>query len=588
MHGGMALRTLFLTALVAAAMLPPHGQSAAQNARREIRAVWLTTLLGLDWPSASLRGNAEAQRQALRDILDDLRRKNYNTVFFQVRSRGNAMYRSSYEPWASELTGVLGRDPGWDPLAFAIEECHARGLQLHAWFNVSRVWSKGEPPSATPAHVSRLHPEWVQRFGEDLWIDPGIPEARAYTVRVAEEMVRNYAVDGIHFDYVRYPDRGFRDENTYQRHGGGKSIDDWRRDNVSALVREMYQRCTAIRPSLQVGSAPIGIYQNLPTAKGWEGRNAIAQDSRRWLREGYHDYVAPQIYWGLTRKGSRIDFEALVEDWKRGSSSRQVVAGVAAYKENVQPWLADHIDAARDRGADGVVFFRYEHVKGNALGGRFDRMAIPPAMTWRDPLRPNPPLRLRNENGLLTWDAPVRATDGDVAAWYAVYRHGRTEGDEQLLALLPARTMQWPETREASASSGRVAFTGNAEDYSVTALDAFWNESAAAGSGIAIAAANEAPGVAAPSMPVFGPRISTPIAAGGNTILLGYELDHAAFVRLRLMDSNGAELLVLIDGWQGAGTHIVGIERDRMPEDTQRYIFEAGETRTIMDFIVEP
>lgn len=584
MRGSMAVRTLFLTTLLVVSLLPPLQQSTAQNARREIRAVWLTTLLGLDWPAAALRGNAEAQKQALRDILDDLRRKNYNTVIFQVRSRGNAMFRSSFEPWASELTGVLGCDPGWDPLAFAIEECHARGLQLHAWFNVSRIWSKGEPPASTPAHVALAHPEWVQRFGEDLWIDPGIPEARAYTVRVAEEMVRNYAVDGIHFDYVRYPDRGFKDEDTYLRHGGGKNIDDWRRDNISALVRETYRRCTALRPSLQVGSAPIGIYQNLPTAKGWEGRNAIAQDSRRWLREGYHDYVAPQIYWGLTRKGSKIDFEALVEDWKRGSSSRQVIAGVAAYKENVQPWLADHIDAARDRGADGVVFFRYEHVKGSALGGRFDRPAIPPAMTWRDPLRPNPPLRVRAEHGRLSWDAPVRATDGDVATWYAVYRRGRADGDEQLLALLPARTLQWPAPGASPTSDG-ATFSGNADDYSVTALDAFWNESAAARTAVAVADAE--PGAAAPSMPVFGPRISTPIAAGGNTILLGYELDHAAFVRLRLMDSNGAELLVLIDGWQGAGTHIVGIERDRMPDDVQRYIFEAGETRTIMDFIVE-
>jgi uncharacterized lipoprotein YddW (UPF0748 family) len=583
-----AAAPMLLAAMIVAASLLPAGHAEAQHARREVRAVWLTTLLGLDWPASSLRGNIGAQKQALRDILDDLRRKNYNTVFFQVRSRGNAMYRSSFEPWASELSGTLGRDPGWDPLAFAIEECHARGMQLHAWFNVCRVWSRGEPPASDPVHVVRAHPEWVQRFGDDLWIDPGIPEAREFTVRVAEELAANYAIDGLHFDYVRYPDRGFKDDDTYRRHGRGKSIDDWRRDNISALVREAYQRCTAVRPSLQVGSAPIGIYQNLPTAKGWEGRNAIFQDSRRWLREGYHDYVAPQIYWGLVRKGSRIDFEALVEDWKRGTSARQVIAGVAAYKDNVQPWLADHIDAARDRGADGVVFFRYEHVKGDALGGRFDRRAIPPAMPWRDPLRPNPPMRLRTENGVLAWDEPVPASDGDIAAWYAVYRRGSTEGTDELLTLLPSAMRRWPTPGNASHTDGAAAqFTGRAEDYTVTALDAFWNESAASGTAIAIASAETEPGIPAPSMPVFGPRISTPVAAGEGTILLGYELDHAAFVRLRLMDEHGAEAVVLVDGWQEAGTHVMGLVRDRLPTNVRRYIFEAGDMRSIMDFTVE-
>ena len=166
------------------------GSATAQPARRELRGVWLTTLLGLDWPAASMRGNTAAQQQTLRDILDDLQRRRFNTVFFQVRSRGNALYRSALEPWASELTGTLGRDPGWDPLAFVIVEAHARGMSVHAWFNVCRVWSKGEPPLSTPRHVVRAHPEWVQRFGDDLWIDPGIPEAREYTIRVMEDLVR--------------------------------------------------------------------------------------------------------------------------------------------------------------------------------------------------------------------------------------------------------------------------------------------------------------------------------------------------------------------------------------------------------------
>ncbi|MDT8325062.1 MAG: family 10 glycosylhydrolase, partial [Bacteroidota bacterium] len=399
------MRTLRVCILTIALLLAFGDTADAQQARRELRGAWLTTLLGLDWPSAALRGNPAAQQQALRDILDDLQRQHFNAVFFQVRSRGNAMYHSSLEPWASELTGTLGRDPGWDPLAFAIREAHARGMVLHAWFNVCRVWSAGHPPASSPTHIVRAHPEWVQRFGDDMWMDPGIPEAREYTLRVMEDLVRRYPIDGIHFDYIRYPDRGFVDDATYRRYGRGVNRDDWRRDNVSILVRDAFTRLTRIRPSLVVGSAPIGIYRNIPGAKGWEGRNAIFQDSRRWLREGYHDYVVPQIYWGLTRRGSRIDFEALVEDWKRDASGRHVYAGVAAYKKEIAPWLQEHVDATRDRGADGVVFFRYEHVRENGFSGRFDDCALPPALSWRDNVRPHPPLDLRLENGTLSWRA---------------------------------------------------------------------------------------------------------------------------------------------------------------------------------------
>jgi uncharacterized lipoprotein YddW (UPF0748 family) len=551
-----------------------YTQLQGQEMRRELRGVWLTTLLGLDWPAASLRGNIDAQQQALRDILDDLVGQRYNTVFFQVRSRGNAMYRSGYEPWAAELTGKLGADPGWDPLAFAIEECHARGLELHAWFNVYRVWSRGEAPSSVPGHVTRTHPQWVQRFGDDVWMDPGIPEARAFLVRVAEDLVRNYPIDGLHFDYVRYPDRGFRDDDTYSRYGKGRNRDEWRRENVNAFVRDAYKRCTAIRPSLQVGSAPIGIYRNLPTARGWEGRNAIFQDSRRWLQDGYHDYVAPQIYWGLLRKGSRIDFEALVEDWKHESHGRHVYAGIAAYKENVLPWLADHIDATRDRGGDGVVFFRYEHVRRNGLGRRFERRMLAPPLTWRDPVRPNPPRTLRKESDSLRWTPPVPAADGDIASRYAIYRQHEAGGSDELLAVLPSSQTAWFIPAEIRQ-----------EELIVTALDAFRNESAAAGLAPLLAAAPEL--LPAPSMPAFGPRIAPPIAVTDDLILLGYELEKAAFVRLRLMDAGGAEVMVLLDGWQPAGMHILGIDRSRLQENISRYIFETGDFRSIMEFAVD-
>jgi len=536
--------------------------------------VWLTTLLGLDWPVSSLRGDVVAQQKALRDMFDDLERRNFNVVFFQVRSRGNAMYRSSMEPWGSELTGSLGKDPGWDPLDFAIREARQRGLELHAWFNVFRVWSKGYPPVSSPRHIALAQPSWVQRFGDDLWLDPGIPEAREYTIRVMEDIVRRYDVDGIHFDYCRYPDRGFNDEATWRQYGSGSARDDWRRNNVNHLVEHAYRRLTAIRPGLIVGSAPIGIYRNLPTARGWEGRNAIYQDSRAWLEGGYHDYVAPQIYWGLTRNGSRIDFEALVRDWSRHDAGRHVYPGVAAYKNEIAPYLHEHIDATRIEGADGVVFFRYEHIRGESFRGRFDQKTLAPPLTWRDYIRPNPPRALRvsrnDDVTIASWDTPIPATDGDTASWYAVYAARDEHSINMLHAVLPATV--------------RTCTLRGVASVLVTAVDKARNESAAAS---VEAPASEPVVLPAPSIPVSVARVSSLVPFAGTLALLGFELPHTMFVRLRLMDENGAEVQVLLDEFIDAGLHVIGIELERLRKNVVSYIFEIGDERFNLPFEID-
>ncbi|MCZ7558168.1 MAG: family 10 glycosylhydrolase [Bacteroidia bacterium] len=554
--------------------IPFAGRGMAQQYggtdQRELRGVWLTTLLGLDWPQASLRGNIEAQKKALRTILDDVRRKNFNTVFFQVRSRGNALYRSTLEPWCSELTGTLGKDPGWDPLAFAITEARERGLELHAWFNVFRVWSAGAPPQSSPPHLALAYPSWVRRFGDDLWMDPGIPEAREYTLRVMEELVRNYDIDGIHLDYCRYADRGFDDEATWRRYGeNGMTKDDWRRNNVNALVEAAYKRLSAIRPSLIVGSAPIGIYQNLPTARGWEGRNAISQDSRAWLAGGYHDYVVPQMYWGLSRNGSRIDFEALVADWSRNASGRHVHAGVAAYKEDIHPHLAEHVDAARAQGASGVVFFRYEHIRDAGFSGRFDRKMLPPPLTWKDAIPPNPVRNLRrspDEHGTRwSWDAPLAAPDGESARWYAVMER-RDGGRRVLRELLPAHTTHF------------VAGEATAE-IRILAVDRARNLSR-----------DDEETLVATTKPVAHGRSPEARAAravfvADDLMLLGYELPRPAHVRLRLLDEDSAELALLYDGYADAGVHVLGVELDKLDGEAAHTVFESGELRVVLPVV---
>jgi uncharacterized lipoprotein YddW (UPF0748 family) len=549
-----------------------NAQQYGAKDQRELRGVWLTTLLGLDWPQASLRGNIDAQKSALREILDDVRRRNFNAVFFQVRSRGNAMYRSTLEPWCSELTGTLGKDPGWDPLAFVIAEARERGLELHAWFNVFRVWSAGMPPQSMPSHLAHVHPDWVKRYGDDLWMDPGIPEAREYTLNVMEELIRGYDVDGIHFDYCRYADRGFDDEATWRRYGNSRTTkDDWRRSNVNALVEAAYRRLTAIRPALIIGSAPIGIYQNLPTARGWEGRNAIFQDSRAWLSGAYHDYVVPQIYWGLTRNGSRIDFEALVADWSRNASGRHVYAGVAAYKNDIRPHLAGHVDAVRAQGAAGVVFFRYEHIRGEGFSGRFDEKTLSPPLVWKDAVPPNPVRNLRrsSENGdtKLSWDAPLPAQDGETPWWYAVMER-RHDGSRVLRELLPAARTQ-------------VVVKDAATDISILAVDRARNVSADIDETVAI--------LVAPRVVPHGrsqkARAARPVFVGDGLLLLGYELPRPAHVRLRLLDEDNAELALLFDGYSNAGVHVLGVELEMLDGEAAHTVFESGDLRVVLPLV---
>jgi uncharacterized lipoprotein YddW (UPF0748 family) len=559
---------------MAALLLCTGVGSSQQGPKRELRGVWLTTLSGLDWPPASQAGNADAQKASLLSILDNIRAMNLNAVFFQVRSRGNAFYAPGAEPWASELTGRLGANPGWDPLQFAVDACRARGLEVHAWINVFKVWSGGAVPArTTPQHVVHAHPEWVTRHGEDLWIDPGIPDARSYLVDVCADIARRYDVDALHLDYTRYPEADFNDGATYQKYGRGRDKAAWRRDNVTAFVRDLHERLGALKPRLQIGAAPIGIYENITGARGWQGLHAVSQDSRLWLREGYVDYLSPQIYWGLKSRGSTIDFEALVRDWQNAAAGRCIYAGTAPYKEDVRAALPEVIDAVRAQGAGGEVYFRYDHVRDRTVfRDRYALSAIPPAISWRDATRPNPPTRfavsLDGGSATISWAAPVPAVDGDVAWQYAVYRGDAAAPGNRPVAVLPAGMTSFTDRGATGAT------------YAVTALDRLHNESEAATTAIASGRQR----LPAPSIAAELPRVSEPVDASDNLVLIAYEVPSAMMVRLRLLDLDDAETSILVDGMHEPGSYVIGIELDRLPGPVGSYVFEAGSLRVLRPF----
>ncbi|MBM2846535.1 MAG: hypothetical protein HW407_1847, partial [Bacteroidetes bacterium] len=399
-----------------------YAQRPVLPPKQEVRAVWVTTAAGLDWPKSLDRIE---QQTSLKKIVADLKAAHFNTIIFQVRARGDAYYQSSYEPWAENLTGTLGKDPGWDPLAFLLSEAHKAGLEVHAWFNVYKIRGLSPVGVSAPLHPARRFAAWVHEVDGEGWVDPGVPEVRDYLVRVALELVRRYDVDGINFDFIRYPGKDFPDRDTYRRYGYGMERDDWRRANIDTFVSAFYDSAMRMKAMLKVGSAPLGVFSS---GNGWGAFYSYYQDSQGWLQRKKHDYLSPQLYWDFGATKDDPDFAELLRSWKRGASGRQIWAGIGAYKPEVMRELPKQIDSARFFGANGQVFFRYEHVSNmNVLGGRYATLANIPPMPWKDPVPPLPPGDLAvseiDPNVFhLEWFAPSPARDDDWARYYNIYR----------------------------------------------------------------------------------------------------------------------------------------------------------------------
>ncbi len=544
--------------------------------KREVRAVWLTTAGGADWPKTF---NADAQKRSLIQIFNTLQEEHFNTIFFQVRPRGNALYRSSYEPWAAELTGTLGKDPGWDPLAFAIEEAHKRGMELHAWFNVAKVYGEGMPPTSFPRHVVRAHPEWVQQYDGEWWVDMGIPNVRAYTENIVMELVRDYDLDGIHFDYIRYPGEKFNDWSSFRTFSDGMDRDDWRRNNITTFVRDMYHEITADKPMMKVGSAPLGVYTQIPGASsGFSGYSVLYQDSRRWLREGIHDYLAPQIYWSFGEQASPNDpdFRALCLDWARNNFGRHIYIGIGAYRDNVRNEMTEQIFMARSTEAKGESFFRYDNIAGaQSLRAAYKYPALIPPMPWKDSLPPLPPANIRvNEPQpdlyLIQWTAPPAAADGDTAWRYVIYRSASedidTENPRNIAAIIPAT-----ETRYVDRTSNTF---GMKLYYTVTALDRGNNESGSTPFAIAAPSKKEAASKEPAAASLWlAQNYPNPFF---TRTYISYKLNRRMPVVLIVSDTLGRKTLTLVNETQNPGTYIVSVDAEDLSEGKYLYRLKAG------------
>ena len=401
----------------------------------EYRAVWLTTIENLDWPHTQVKTPAdiEKQKEELVVILDSLQTMHINTVLLQTRVRGDVIYPSGIEPFSHVLTGVPGKSPGYDPLAFAIEECHRRGIQLHAWLvtlplgKAEHVRSLGN--KALPGQKSNL----CTRYRGAWYMEPGNPATAGYLTELVREIVQNYDVDGIHLDYVRYPDTvdGYPDAALYRKYGSGMSLAAWRRSNITRIAGAVYSAVKELKPWVRVSCAPLGKYRSLTrySSLGWDAYNTVFQDAQGWLRDGLMDILFPMIYF----RGN--NFYPFVRDWCENSYGRHVAPGIGIYRlmDEYGGWPQVEIErqmrTSRSAAANGVMMFRTAHLVGNAGGARdvftrvYDSPALVPPMNWIAPAPTAPTVTacVRDEEGVsLQWDSVV-AVDGFPAVRYNVY-----------------------------------------------------------------------------------------------------------------------------------------------------------------------
>jgi len=462
---------------------------------REMRAAWVATVANIDWPSTN-SVTAAQQKSELLALLDQAVRLKLNTIILQVRPACDAFYASSLEPWSEYLTGTMGRapEPYYDPLAFALGEAHNRGMELHAWFNPFRARHLIARSPIAPNHISRTHPELVRQYGRYLWLDPGERAAQDYSLAVIMDVVRRYDVDGVHFDDYFYPyaehdssgkDLVFPDEASWRRYGsGGKlSRDDWRRENINSFIHRVYDSIKGAKPWVKFGISPFGIWRpgNPAQIQGFDAYASIYADSRKWLQNGWVDYLAPQLYWEIKRPST--SFPVLMRWWtEQNTRARLLVPGMDATKTTrlSESWkpaeILNQVRLTREQtGVSGQVYWNMGALMHNsALDFALEReayrqTAVTPALPWLDSSTPDTPKLLAKcdtSHFELSWDP---ANDGKVRSYLLQTKRGREWTTEVLPKTKQCCRFQRPWPDAVAVTS--ISRFGNASSPAVLELN---------------------------------------------------------------------------------------------------------------------
>ncbi len=451
-------------------------QAASPALPREFRAAWVATVDNIDWPSKPGLPSAQA-RAELDTIVARAAELKLNALVFQVRPAGDAMYPSTLEPWSEWLTGAQGKAPDekWDPLAYVIAACHREGLQLHAWFNPYRAAHPAGKSKPAKNHVLNMLPNVCVEYGSFRWMDPGDARAADWSIAVIRDVVARYDLDGVHIDdyFYPYPEKGkdFPDERSFARYqkGGGKlPRGDWRRFNIDAFVQRMYETVHREKPWVQVGISPFGIARpGVPSGikAGIDQFGQLYADVPKWLREGWLDYLAPQLYWPIDQAPQSF---AVLLPWWHGQNSKQrhIWPGINPGRmlEGKAPWraseLTDQLGLIRaQKASQGHVHYSFRALRSNAANvagalrtSLYPTPAIAPASPWLGAAAPK---------------APVVRSEGKRGS-YSV--HWEVEPTTRFVAVQVLGSRGWLTHRIVGAGVGQCGLPTDATAVAVTAI----------------------------------------------------------------------------------------------------------------------
>jgi uncharacterized lipoprotein YddW (UPF0748 family) len=478
-------------------------QAKTQIPKREFRGVWIATVANIDWPSKPGLSTQEQQKEFV-EILKMHKANGMNAVIVQVRPAADAFYNSPHEPWSKWLTGKLGKYPYpyYDPLEFMVQEAHARGLEFHAWFNPYRAGVNSSDTGIDSASLVFKNPEWFVRYGKNVYFDPGLPEARNHTVKVIMDVVNRYDIDGVHFDDYFYPYRiantDFPDSATFEMYKGEiANRDDWRRNNVDLLIKNLHDSIKQVKPHVQFGVSPFGVWRNKSvdprgsdTRGGQTCYDDLYADVLKWMREGWIDYILPQLYWSIEHKAAPYD--VLVKWWNENSFDKPVIIGHGAYKintDNDARWkepdqIGKQIRLNRQLSEiKGSAFFSSKSIKGNPLGvtdslktNLYKYEALVPVWIAPTPTfdRQYPITFTARDIGIqLFWRENIKSNSLSPHARYVIYRFSKNEkidlnDPSKIIALLPAFETVYLD---------KAARRGKKYTYVITSLDRFNRES---------------------------------------------------------------------------------------------------------------
>ncbi|MGH3448431.1 MAG: glycoside hydrolase family 10 protein, partial [Nocardioidaceae bacterium] len=438
----------------------PHAEKAS------LRAMWIATVANIDWPSKPGL-SIEQQKSELVSYLDMAQAQGHNAVVLQVRPTADAFWPSDVEPWSKYLTGVAGQDPGYDPLAFAVAQAHARNLELHAWFNPFRVSMDTDRGALAPDSPARQHPDWVVSYGGQLYYNPGIPAVRELSEDAIMDAVTKYDIDAVHFDDYFYPypsgDTPFPDQKQYEKYGAGfDNVGDWRRDNINGFMQDLGDRIKEAKPWVKFGVSPFAVWRNKSsdprgsdTTAGAETYDDLYADTRLWVKRDWIDYVAPQVYWA--RGFAPADYEKVSSWWADVVDGTDVALyiGQATYKVGTSSQSPDWSEPdVLSRQLEfnttlpevkGNIYFSAKQVRADRLGATtilnqtwYSHPALVPPMPWIDDRAPKHPKQLHARSGEAGVHLSWRAGDASTTS-YAVYRlqrddHGKVKGSDCRLA----------------------------------------------------------------------------------------------------------------------------------------------------------